>query len=198
MVPSIAIIMDSMVVYTHLTGMEKSNTNHTVAVQPPPATRDKTTTTFKAFRAPLPALPSEAEKEAHLNLTSQIWARTLEAVITISMCPGTLSRHPNPCLTNPSCKAGARQASSKILFLPVVNSILTTNKMSRVSNHIRRGRRQLGVRTWCFIRRCVALCFHRLRTARIISKISIVGCATQPFLISKMRGRQRIIIPLNS
>ena len=179
-----------MVVCTHLTVVERSNSRHLEVASLPQATPAKSTTICMLSRVPLPAPPWEVvATEAPLNLTSQIWARMLEAVITISMCPGTLSRHPNPCLTNPSCKAGARQVFSKILFLPVVNSIPNTNKMSRVSYHIRRGRRQLGVRTWCFIRRCVALCFHRLRIARIISKISIVGCATQPFLISKMRGR---------
>ena len=101
---SIAIIMDLMGVCTHLTE-EKSNSNHMVVASLPPAIPAKTTTTCRVFRAHLPALHSEEmAKEAPLNLTSQIWARTFEAVITISMCPATRSRHPTLCPTNPSCK----------------------------------------------------------------------------------------------
>jgi hypothetical protein len=187
----IAIIMDLMVVCTHLTAVERSNNHFTVAASLLRATPAKSTMTCRASIAPPPAPPSEEPMQAPSNLTSQIWAApTLEAAITISMCQGTRNRHPNPCPTNPSCKA---RFFSKTQCLPGVSSIPTTNKMSRVCNLTRRGRRRLGVRTWFFILRCVALCFLRLRTAKKIIRCQVLWETRQGCSISMMRGLLTII-----
>lgn len=189
----IATIMDSMVVCTR--PMEaKSNS---LMVLLPLHTHAKTTTTSRAFKAHRLALPSEELEEAKglSNLTLQRITTTVlmwEAVITISMCQGTLNRHLTRCLIKPYYKA---QAYNKIQSWRGANWTHSTNSMNSLCNPTRRGKSWQEIRTtWFFIHRCGVLYFQR--TAKTTTKRIALG--TLLCLISMKRGQMTIIITLNS